>query len=297
LLGWIENLLSVERGEFIARWSLALIMLWFGAMNFIGPGALIAERWLEGHVFFASLSAHAVSIAFFVGGFEVIAGALLVLPALSSYRWVGGFMVSLYALAALSLFLTNYVWIDSLGGFPAIGSGQGLLKYITLGGLGLFLSAEGAAKYFSWRSEVTADRATALMLTGLFIVLVWIGAMKFTAIEAQGIDPLLRTSPFFGWMTRAYSTQEASNFIGIIEISTALLLLNYGRSRLLFMLGAALCVGTFVMTLSFMITLPAWDAGAGFPVIGGSGHFLLKDLGLLGATILLLTIQPVERLK
>src|SRR5262245_9654748 len=35
---------------------------------------------------------------------------------------------------------------------------------------------------------------------GLVIVLLWIGGMKFTAYEAQGIEPLVANSPLMGWV-------------------------------------------------------------------------------------------------
>jgi uncharacterized membrane protein YkgB len=34
---------------------------------------------------------------------------------------------------------------------------------------------------------------------GLAIVLLWIGGMKFTAYEAEGIKPMVANSPFMGW--------------------------------------------------------------------------------------------------
>ena len=35
---------------------------------------------------------------------------------------------------------------------------------------------------------------------GLVIVLLWIGGMKFTAYEAEGIQPLVANSPLMGWV-------------------------------------------------------------------------------------------------
>src|SRR5262245_20289179 len=34
---------------------------------------------------------------------------------------------------------------------------------------------------------------------GLAVVLLWIGGMKFTAYEAEGIRPLVANSPLMGW--------------------------------------------------------------------------------------------------
>ena len=40
---------------------------------------------------------------------------------------------------------------------------------------------------------------------GLVLVLGWIGAMKFTAYEAEGIKTLVETSPFMSWMYKVLS--------------------------------------------------------------------------------------------
>ena len=52
-----------------------------------------------------------------------------------------------------------------------------------------------------------------LIRYGLVIVLGWIGAMKFTAYEAEGIKTLVETSPFMSWMYKVFSIQATSNII------------------------------------------------------------------------------------
>lgn len=43
---------------------------------------------------------------------------------------------------------------------------------------------------------------------------------------------------------------------------------------------------TFVVTLSFFLTAPGvWDAALGFPFLGGTGQFIVKDIVLLGASM------------
>lgn len=56
------------------------------------------------------------------------------------------------------------------------------------------------------------------------LVLIWIGAMKFTSYEAQGIQPLVQTSPLMAWIYRFLSVQALSNVLGVIEISLGLLI-------------------------------------------------------------------------
>jgi len=59
---------------------------------------------------------------------------------------------------------------------------------------------------------------------GLVLVLGWIGAMKFTAYEAEGIKGLVETSPLMSWMYRVLSVQATSNVIGVTELLAALLI-------------------------------------------------------------------------
>jgi uncharacterized membrane protein YkgB len=125
-----------------------------------------------------------------------------------------------------------------------------------------------------------------LQRAGLVLVLGWIGAMKFTAYEAAGIKPLIETSPLMSWMYRLGSEQAVSNFIGAVEILAALLIAARFLSPKLSLVGGAMAIGTFATTITFLFTLPGWEASlGGFPVLSGSGGFLLKDVILLGAAV------------
>jgi uncharacterized membrane protein YkgB len=59
---------------------------------------------------------------------------------------------------------------------------------------------------------------------GLVVTLLLIGVIKFTAGEAQGIQPLVANSPLMFWLYRIFSLQGVSNLIGVIEIVVALLI-------------------------------------------------------------------------
>jgi len=124
-----------------------------------------------------------------------------------------------------------------------------------------------------------------LLRYGLVLVLCWIGAMKFTAYEAEGIKPLVETSPIMSWMYKFLSIQATSNVIGIAEITAAVLLAIRPISAKLSALGSVLAVFTFLATLTFLFSLPGWEKSlGGFPALSGSGGFLLKDVVLLGAS-------------
>jgi reactive chlorine resistance protein C len=124
-----------------------------------------------------------------------------------------------------------------------------------------------------------------LIRYGLVLVLGWIGAMKFTAYEAEGIKTLVETSPFMSWMYKVFSLQATSNVIGIAELTAAALIAIRPLAPKLSAIGSVLAVFTFLTTLTFLFTLPGWEASlGGFPALSGSGGFLLKDIVLLGAT-------------
>src|SRR6516162_4951551 len=123
---------------------------------------------------------------------------------------------------------------------------------------------------------------------GLAIVVAWIGLMKFTAYEAEGISPFVSNSPLMSWVYGLMSVRGFSAVLGVIEVSVALLIAARPFSACAAALGSALAVGMFLTTLSFLVTTPGvWEASAGgFPALSGKpGQFLLKDLALLGIAL------------
>lgn len=125
-----------------------------------------------------------------------------------------------------------------------------------------------------------------LIRYGLVLVLAWIGAMKFTAYEAEGIKGLVETSPLMSWMYKVLSLQATSNVIGVAELVAAVLIAIRPLSARLSAIGSVLAVFTFLTTLTFLFTLPGWEKSlGGFPALSGSGGFLLKDVVLLGAAL------------
>lgn len=122
---------------------------------------------------------------------------------------------------------------------------------------------------------------------GLVLVLVWIGGMKFTAYEAEGISPFVEGSPLFAWTYPVFGKQGLSNALGVVEIALALLIAARPWRPRLSAAGSLLAAGMFLTTLSFLVTTPAaWVADSGgFPAIAVPGQFLLKDAVLLGAAL------------
>jgi reactive chlorine resistance protein C len=89
-----------------------------------------------------------------------------------------------------------------------------------------------------------------LLRYGLVLVLAWIGAMKFTAYEANGIQPLVANSPFMGWVYHFLSTQAFSNVLGVVELAIATLIALRPLSPAMAAVGSGAAVVMFLTTLS-----------------------------------------------
>ena len=139
----------------------------------------------------------------------------------------------------------------------------------------------------STRSTLNFDHlGSRITRWGLILCLLFIGLAKFTPEEAQGIRPLIVHSPLMAWMYSVWSLQGVSNVIGTIELILAVMLVAGFWSARASLLAGAGCAITFVLTVSFMLSTPGAIVFAhGFPALGGTGQFLIKDVVLLGASI------------
>ena len=299
---------SEALGVVVLRAGLGLIFLWFGAIKFTGIGAVGMMvnspllSWLPASLGFAGAS-------HFLGVFEIATGVLLwagfAKPILSA---IGGAMAAFTFLITVSLmFSTPGVAEPLAGGFPALSAipGQFLLKDVGLLAIAIFIAGESLWRARSGKPATLPTRHSptsvrleagarimALGLTamryGLALIFLWFGAMKFTSYEATGIAPFIANSPLVGWWHATFGIQGASTMLGVYEIATAVLLLICPVAPRACVVGAAMAVLTFLTTLSFLFTTPGVTTPMGFPVLSDLGEFLLKDVGLLGISILLL---------
>jgi uncharacterized membrane protein YkgB len=111
------------------------------------------------------------------------------------------------------------------------------------------------------------------------LILIWIGIFKFTPTEAAAIMPLVQHSFLMGWMYKIGSTQGVSNFIGLFEIVTGVLLVASFWNKKAGLIAGYLTVIIFLTTLSFLLTTPGvWKVVDGVPV---TEFFIVKDLAFL----------------
>jgi uncharacterized membrane protein YkgB len=122
---------------------------------------------------------------------------------------------------------------------------------------------------------------------GLVIVLLWIGGMKFTAYEAEGIKPLVANSPLLSWVYRLMSVGAFSSLLGLVEIAIGVLIALRPVWPLGSAVGSGLAILMFLTTLSFLVTTPGWEPSlGGFPALSAMpGQFVLKDVVLLGVAL------------
>lgn len=150
-----------------------------------------------------------------------------------------------------------------------------------------------ANTFMVWLAQSAAvDRldgaARAVLRYALVAMLLFFGAFKFTAVEAEGIQPLIANSPFMGWLYSVGSLRSVSNGIGVMEIALALLIAARRVRPSLSAIGSLGAVGMFAITLTFLFSTPGmWMSVPGFPVpvTSGGGAFLVKDVFLLGAAL------------
>ena len=146
-----------------------------------------------------------------------------------------------------------------------------------------------ATKIRDYAQSATAEAfvsrfAGPLARYGLVVVIGWIGLLKFTSYEAQGIQPLVAHSPFMSWMYDIFSVTTFSSLLGVLEVGTAVLLAVKPWWPRVSAVGSLIAVGLFIATISFLFTTPGVgeSAAGGFPALSMTGQFLIKDVALLG---------------
>lgn len=163
--------------------------------------------------------------------------------------------------------------------------------------------------------------------TGIVIVFLWIGGLKFFTYEADGIVPFVANSPFMSFFYdnpseyKKYSNKEGeliaenhqwniqnntygfANGLGILLIGIAFLVAIHNWAPLASMIGSILVFILTIGTLSFLVTTPeSWvphltDHQYGFPYLSGRGRLVLKDVVILGASLITMSQSAILYLQ
>ncbi len=163
---------------------------------------------------------------------------------------------------------------------------------------------------------------------GLIIVLVWIGGLKAFRYEAAGIVPFVANSPvmnfFYKYEAPEYKkhmnregeykpeniawhqenhTYTFSYGLGTVIVLIGILIALYPLFPGVSAVGSFLCFGMSLVTLSFLITTPeTWvpalgDAEHGFPYLSGAGRLVIKDVIMMGASLVTMAEAAKVHLK
>lgn len=206
-----------------------------------------------------------------------LSGTALMLLALMTiaarFNLVSAKAVTLYAIFVTAIPLLTLLsptrWMADLGGFPIIGSGQGIIKYFAV--LPLFL-------FLFYRDKFSHKQLTYLNFAPVATVLLWIGGMKFFEFEAHAIVGLVETSPFMSWLYAVFSVQGTSNVIGGFDVLFALLLGAgiFTKNKPMIIASGLACLSVFLMTQTFLFTVP--DTFNSTTIVNRLGQFVIKDL-------------------
>lgn len=123
--------------------------------------------------------------------------------------------------------------------------------------------------------------------SGLVANLGWIGALKFEDYEVENIEPLVTSSPLFSRLHDKLGAPRLARLVGVTEIALGSLIAAKPVAPRA-SVGSLGAVGMFLTTLSFLATPPQlWqDRQHGVPKLSAAGQFVVKDIVLLGASLL-----------
>jgi len=131
----------------------------------------------------------------------------------------------------------------------------------------------------------------------LSIIFLWFGILKFTAYEESGVAGFIMNSPLIAWLHALFGIAGGAMFLGVFEILTGLLIAARIVDSRLSIVGGAMGMITFFITLSLMLSTPGViqpGFSGPFAISAVPGQFLLKDLVSFCACVWVLGISLAE---
>ena len=126
-----------------------------------------------------------------------------------------------------------------------------------------------------------------LLRYSLVTVLLWVGALKFTAYEADAVANFVENSPLLSWLLDIFSVRTFSGLLGAFEITLALMIAARPVAPRISAIGSLGAVGLFLVTLTFVFSTPgAWQPDYGIPFLSPDpGQFLAKDVAFAAIAV------------
>ncbi|QXQ06207.1 YkgB family protein [Sphingosinicellaceae bacterium] len=131
----------------------------------------------------------------------------------------------------------------------------------------------------------------------LAIVFLWFGGLKFLSFEQQSLVGIISNNPLISWLYKIFGVAGGAIFLGVFEVTTGLLIAGRLLHPRLSVIGSAMGVWSFLLTISCMFTTPGviQSGYEGTPALSAlPGAFLLKDIVLLSACWWLLGTSLTE---
>jgi uncharacterized membrane protein YkgB len=123
----------------------------------------------------------------------------------------------------------------------------------------------------------------------MVLIFVSFGIQKFTPQSADGIAVYISNSPFVSWLS-VFGIRGEADLLGIVELTTAALLVAGAFIPILSAFGSMMGIGTFAITWSFFFSTPGvvkWSLSTDPIAWNLMGEFLYKDVVLLCVCVVL----------
>lgn len=132
-------------------------------------------------------------------------------------------------------------------------------------------------------------RLLAILRWVMVVIFVAFGIQKFTPQSAHGIVLYISNSPFVSWLS-VFGVRGEAYFLGVVELSIAVLLAAGAFRPVLSAIGSLMAAGTFAITWSFFFTTPnvvRWSLSTDPIAWNLTGEFLFKDIVLFCVCVVL----------
>ena len=139
--------------------------------------------------------------------------------------------------------------------------------------------------------DITRFGSFAITIT-LAVIFLWFGSLKFIGFEQEGLVGIISNNPLISWLYPVFGQPAGgAMFLGVVEITTGLLILGRIIDPRLSAIGGAIGVFSFFLTVTCMFTTPGviqpgWEGT--LALSPGLGAFLVKDIVLFSACLWLL---------
>ena len=236
-------MLTPAQAAGVTRGVLAVSFAILAVFNIL-PGAEASwSAWLSDHPVLGDISNQALGLALAAAVYQLAIAGLLGIPMLGArLRRVGYGLVGGYAIGNLLILVSNSNWLSPMADNQAFADGHILLIASVLPGLALWAAGFEHDRMFTARRQADQSLARHLIVTGLILVLMYIGLTKIWPTPADYTGQRFAAS-LIGRVSGEVWGPWILKVLGVIQIVTALALSGFWYSRRFLRVG--LILGAF----------------------------------------------------